>query len=931
MNPPDFRDFVFSLQALRRRIERDALSLGGALGVAASLYPHQIANVARILGDIEVRHLLADEVGLGKTVQALMVLNALRLQRPGLRAAILVPDALMVQWRDELRSRGHVAPNDDPTLGLGERDEDAQRPTLLWPERLGDFPKVTELLRSFELLIVDELQMLDERIQRQVVSAAPDIEHILLLTATPGLKDPKNLDRLFRILEPSRASSAEEEPGQVFLLLRARELVVEERLSSGWTSADFGGPPPAHAPRATAALAHSAVRRIIRTRRDAWRRLMPYREPVVTVVEPTAAEVERQRLMGLYFGHLSSLSQEIDLPQLAQRVLRSPTSLRKRINDLRARGHERRELLQEVLSRLSPDNGDSRFDELCDILGEIWAGTPHARVLICAGDNPTVADIEDKLPRLFNAMPASGKPLRIATLRNQSRGPDSLVPNEDAIAEAVRSFRDGDSQVLIAAEVGSSGLNLQCTRHLVLYSIPWDPLEIEQWIGRIDRIGNTAVGEEGDVKPISVHVIVQRGLVDERVAEVIQATTILQRSISFDAARVAEVTASIHAAALSTATTAWPGILERARALGASQDIEELALPLTSDLPWTTAQAVALGRGLISAPPTAPTLGVIDGAGIRARERATLCWLLALKHAKEYDIRRLGEVTSMGYTDFFGGRPRHISEVARKPLDESLIPHSRALVYFQLRRDRLGQPPESTFVRSDGAGRSQQHHHLYFFDHGSPVHENLVDIWLTNGGAEDVRFALDIPAGHPLETLRGAVLVIEIATLDPRALINEATCADASRRAVEADRRFLCQQLPTALVFAGYSLKRGAPAVRIADEAVANLIAPDLEGGLLDASVTLWVAPSWLDANVQRKVATHLHADICTRSCEAWSSYMEPFRRAVEDRCYVLAAEAADAPDTPGATARVRWLRAAALAEANLATSTWRRVWCLLK
>ena len=73
-----FIDLCLGIQGARRAVEREVAGFGGALGVAAVPYPHQLANVQRVLTDSSIRHLIADEVGLGKTVQALMILNALR-------------------------------------------------------------------------------------------------------------------------------------------------------------------------------------------------------------------------------------------------------------------------------------------------------------------------------------------------------------------------------------------------------------------------------------------------------------------------------------------------------------------------------------------------------------------------------------------------------------------------------------------------------------------------------------------------------------------------------------------------------------------------------------------------------------------------------------------------------------------------------------
>mgnify|MGYP000297477494 CR=1 FL=1 len=99
-------ELVFGIQALRLRVEAKR-DLNGALGLRAKRYDHQVRAVQRILCAPRVRHLLADEVGLGKTVEALMVMAALRREDRGARFVILVPDHLARQWAEELLARAH--------------------------------------------------------------------------------------------------------------------------------------------------------------------------------------------------------------------------------------------------------------------------------------------------------------------------------------------------------------------------------------------------------------------------------------------------------------------------------------------------------------------------------------------------------------------------------------------------------------------------------------------------------------------------------------------------------------------------------------------------------------------------------------------------------------------------------------------------------
>ena len=98
----EFHRVLLGFHAQARRIDRDQALLG-ALGVAAFAYAHQIDSVHRMVTGTSCRWLLADEVGLGKTIQAIMVMRALAAQSPRpLNVALVVPDDLASQWAEEL-------------------------------------------------------------------------------------------------------------------------------------------------------------------------------------------------------------------------------------------------------------------------------------------------------------------------------------------------------------------------------------------------------------------------------------------------------------------------------------------------------------------------------------------------------------------------------------------------------------------------------------------------------------------------------------------------------------------------------------------------------------------------------------------------------------------------------------------------------------
>ena len=519
-------DLCLQVQAVRRAFEGIRTPLAPAVGVAASLFTHQLANVRQVLTDVRVRHLLADEVGLGKTVQALMVLNALRSQRSDLQALIVVPDQLVPQWRDEILTRAHSAPS-----GEDEEFDSGQFIRLAWEAQLGmrdaegnpAFALADIDPNRFQVLIVDELHRLRGDVQDRVVRIAADFEHVLILTATPAFQHAERHAQLFALLEPERAALARcriaaEEEG------RRGDLAIGDDLSKWprWAAVavvdefverDRVAAAAVEQEGVTAtALAHCAYRRVIRTRRVDFSGVLPRRRHRPLVVEPLGAESERQSLMWRYFGHLDELSRRFDPVLLAKRVVLSPPSLEQRVDFFRRQGHERAGLLERVKPLVHRSQGDSRADALVDLLMEIWAADPTERVLVAAQDNLTVDYLFDLVQaRLPEVGPLSQRtPLVAARVRQgmMTEAVEDIGGFGNETTENLEAFQRGEAQILFAPEIVQVGLNLQCARVLVLYSVPWRPEEVEQWIGRLDRIGNVAVFSNADeAKAIDVYTI----------------------------------------------------------------------------------------------------------------------------------------------------------------------------------------------------------------------------------------------------------------------------------------------------------------------------------------------------------------------------------------------------------------------------------------
>lgn len=811
MSRNPYVDLCLHLQALRRQAEETRTPLAPALGVAGSIYTHQVANVLRVLTDVRVRHLLADEVGLGKTVQALMILNALRRQRRDLRALVVVPDRLVPQWRDELMTRSHAAPYET------NEAEDGQYVRLAWEDQLrqtddAGAPKLalTDIDPTrYQVLIVDELHRLRADLQDRIVRVSGEFEHLLILTATPSFQRPERHAQLFALLEPERAARARWEVAD-----GADELAVNDDISK-WPEWATQRVVDALLERDRAAasaaeqnslketaMALCAYRRVIRTRRVDYSGVLPRRQHHPIVVEPLGAEVDRQTLLWRYFTHLDSLSARFDPVLLAKRAILSPPSIEQRVDFFRRRGHERDGLLERVKPLLHKSTGDSRADALVDLLAKIWSDAPDERVLVAAQDNLTVDYLFGLVQARLPEIGPIGARVRLVAARvrqgMETEAVEDLGGFGNETSENLEAFQRGDAQVLFAPEAAQVGLNLQCARVLVLYSVPWRPEEVEQWIGRLDRIGNVAAfSSEGAARTIDVYTIAQRGLVDEKVVTVLGRFSAFERSVNLDGAHLAEVAQAIEDAALRPESASWRSLEERTALMAAEDASQELTSALRPHLPWHVGWAAAQREHLDDMPPVAPVIGEAPKhsvAGPQAWDRAIEPMLRLLDKAGEYHLRsntdpgtgtrfrtlwyRFGDVREFGHRHVtakvvftFGADPSH----ERSPR------HAHA---FITRRADIGTPPlRNVTMTLDGLPIRRK---LRFASFGDQLHDELIDDWANQQvslQALDVTYFDD----HELwKHTEPGWFLLRMSTLDPAEALTHQRTLETTERAVAA-------------------------------------------------------------------------------------------------------------------------------------------------
>ncbi|MEM1178380.1 MAG: SNF2-related protein, partial [Acidobacteriota bacterium] len=262
-------DFRNRLDALRLERLRSAGGLGTFLGGRIRLYPHQL-HVAELAtrsldaGD-PVRWLLADEVGLGKTVEACLIMNRL-LHGDGVdRALVIAPETLTVQWLGELWRKYHqvFVLLDGARLKDVERDHgegfnpfDVHRRVILSTELLVENKRLLEqaLETGVDLLVLDEAHHLRRRAgqpgnpaYRAFAPLAARAEHILLLTATPLEDDVEGFFRLLQLLRPNELPDADFDGELAGLRARLGRREPLPPCTSATRREDIGGLPPRRA------------------------------------------------------------------------------------------------------------------------------------------------------------------------------------------------------------------------------------------------------------------------------------------------------------------------------------------------------------------------------------------------------------------------------------------------------------------------------------------------------------------------------------------------------------------------------------------------------------------------------------------------------------------------------------------------------------
>ena len=532
---------------------------------AIAILPFQLEPALALIQGRAARFLLADEVGLGKTIQAGLMLAELRQRGWCDRALILTPSGLRQQWADELYHRFEIrsAVIDAAALSAlaGSLPFDVN-PWTIEPVAITsiDFVKQAEVLRAlaaelWDLVIVDEAHQAAVAALRHeaVQTITARARHVVLVTATPHAGD----DEAYRAM---CALGQLDEQDSILLFRRTRKQVELSRTRRAHLLAVQPTPDSIEMHR----VLDDYLAQLWQIGRDAGRRDA---QLVAMVLAKRAFSSARSLVVSLE-RRIAGLVSQIDSP--AQPVL--PFDCENDCSDeplfpvrpAFERVEDERALLQRLLERARRAQADERkLHALRRILRRI--------------DEPIIVFTEYR-DTLETVAKAVGGLRRVTLLHG------GLTAQERR--NAVAAFTSGAADLLLATDAGSEGLNLQSNCRLVInLELPWNPIRLEQRVGRVDRIGQTRIVHainlfaagtaEGDVLAQ-----LQRRLQRIRMSEIELAACVINRSEP--APRQAPERAHTTAIDLREASKTEACRIAKVRATASARaDIPELLVPVT--------------------------------------------------------------------------------------------------------------------------------------------------------------------------------------------------------------------------------------------------------------------------------------------------------------------------------------------------------------
>jgi len=413
-------------------------------------FPHQIETAKKVLNEMHGRAILADEVGLGKTIEAGLIAKEYLLRGLVKKILILVPASLVLQWTRELNQKFGIP-------AAAQKKEwmwDAYDILVASMDTSKREPHRSHILNQhYDLLIIDEAHKLKNRRTKnwEFVNQI-NKKFVLLLTATPVQNDITELYNLVTILKP----------GQFGRYTQFQKEHMRDKRN----------------PKNKEVLRKEMERVMIRNKRSDQDIVLTFPKRMVKTIPIKLSSPERElyeeitNFVKKYYKRFTGDMQNmLALITLQREICSSRDAAFITLVNMFKRSGGNEELKNEIL-------------RLVKIAKEVESHSKAERAI------RLIKEINDKVI-IFTEYRATQEYL----MQKLAEEKITSVPYRGGFNRGKKDWMmelfQRKAQVMVATEAGGEGINLQFCNHIINYDLPWNPMRVEQRIGRIHRLGQT--------------------------------------------------------------------------------------------------------------------------------------------------------------------------------------------------------------------------------------------------------------------------------------------------------------------------------------------------------------------------------------------------------------------------------------------------------
>ncbi|HAM80230.1 DEAD/DEAH box helicase [Ornithinibacillus bavariensis] len=398
--------------------------------------PHQIDTAKQVIEEMHGRAILADEVGLGKTIEAGLILKEYMIRGLVNKVLIIVPASLVNQWVKELNEKFYI-----PAAAYRKNYSWDQYDILVTSIDTAKRSPHREAILDihYDFILIDEAHKIkNHNTKNYAFVRALKKKYCLLLTATPVQNQLIEIFNLVSILKPGHLGNYES-----FLEQYGRD---RKRINQD------------------VYLKQLVQKVMVRNTRKETSLDQAKRHIETVWLDFTPEEYEVYNELDRSFQPFASFSKITFLRELCSSREACYLSLQKFINDEENQG---REILQPIVEKIGQLPHHAKAQKVVELMKEI-------------GDEKVIIFTEYRASQLYLQWYLQQHGITSVPFRGGfKRGKKDWMK---------QLFKD-KAQVLIATEAGGEGINLQFCNYMINYDLPWNPMRLEQRIGRIHRYG----------------------------------------------------------------------------------------------------------------------------------------------------------------------------------------------------------------------------------------------------------------------------------------------------------------------------------------------------------------------------------------------------------------------------------------------------------